>query len=166
MATTLNSYVLPDHIIKKMREKIEESREKKIELGFGLCRLSHVSSLRVGDECVGDVCTLKRIASCPIGTYVGGYHTHPRATAEPSIADLKSAYIRDVECVGSVKEDAIKCYVRIGHRKTDNERHIIKAEEEIEKPLPKWLSQKEYDIWKRTRDEILNKHFKQIDVRQ
>ena len=44
MVTYVNSFILQDDLIKKMMEKIEETREKQIELGFGLCRIgnSHI----------------------------------------------------------------------------------------------------------------------------
>lgn len=164
MVTKLNSYVLPGDVITKMILKIEETKQKNIELGFGLCRMKYVNTLKPGNDCSGDKCSITQMPECPTGLYVGGYHTHPEGTAEPSIADLKNAYVNDVECVGSVKENFIRCFVRIGNRKPQDEKDIISKFKEIEKPLPETLNTEQYKIWKNARDEIWTKHFRTVDV--
>lgn len=165
MTIKLNSYSLPEDVVEKMRLKIEETRQKKIELGFGLCRMKYVNTLKSGSECSGNECSVLPIQECQTGTYVGGYHTHPSGTAEPSIADLRNAYINDVECVGSVKEDAIRCFIRNGNKKPQDEKGIISIVKEIEEPLPTILNEEQHKIWKSARDEILNKHFQTVDIR-
>lgn len=165
MTIKLNSYSLPEDVVEKMRLKIEETRQKKIELGFGLCRMKYVNTLKPGSECSGDECSLLPIQECPTGTYVGGYHTHPVGSVEPSIADLRNAYIHDVECVGSAKEDNIKCFVRTGYRNPQDEKAIISSLKEIEEPLPAILSEEQHKTWKNVRDEILIKYFQVVDVR-
>ena len=165
MVTKLNSYILSDNIIDKMKTKIEETREKKIELGFGLCRIKHIDTLKIGKECTGDLCTLKHITTCPVGLYIGGYHTHPRGTARPSITDLKSAYVNDVECIGSVTENVIRCFIRAGHRNPENEKKIVAILKEVEEPLPKVVSKEEYEKWQNARDETLDKYFKVVEVK-
>ncbi len=164
MSIRLNSYVLPEDVVEKMRLKIEETRQKNIELGFGLCRMKYVNTLKPGEECSGNECSIKQMPECQTGLYVGGYHTHPVGTAEPSIADLKNAYINDVECVGSTKDNDIRCFVRIGHRKPDDEKDIISKYKEVEENLPKTITGEQYQIWKNARDEILNKHFQTVNV--
>ena len=165
MVIKLNSYVLPEDVIIKMKLKIEETKQKNIELGFGLCRMKYVNTLKLGNECSGDKCSITQTPECPTGLYVGGYHTHPEGAAEPSIADLKNAYLNDVECVGSPEENAIRCFIRIGNRKPEDEKDIISRFKEIEQPLPETVSTEQYQIWKSARDEILTKHFQSIDVK-
>ena len=164
MITKLNSYALPEDVVTKMRLKIEETKQKKIELGFGLCRMKFVNTLKSGNECLGDKCSIVQMPECPTGLYVGGYHTHPTGAAEPSIADLKNAYANDVECVGSAEENAIRCFVRIGNRKNEDEKDIISKFKEVEEPFPETVSKEQYQIWKNTRDEILSKHFQTVNV--
>lgn len=164
MVTKLNSYVLPENVVEKMRAKIIETKEKNIELGFGLCRLKFINTLKTGSECTGDKCSIEQVPECPTGLYVGGYHTHPRGTANPSIADLRNAYVNDVECVGSVKEDAIRCFVRIGPREPIYEKNIVTALKDIEQPLAETISKEEYQKWENARNEILNKHFDTVDI--
>ncbi len=165
MITKLNSYALQEDVVEKMKLKIEETRQKKIELGFGLCSMKFVNILKPGIECSGDECSIIRVPGCPTGTYVGGYHTHPEGPAEPSIADLKTAYVNDVECVGSAKEDTIRCFVRIGQRKKQDEKTIISKLKEVAESLPKTIRKEQYDIWKNARDEILTKYFQAVDVK-
>ena len=164
MTIKLNSYSLPEDVVTKMRLKIEETRQKKIELGFGLCRMKYVNTLKSGYECIGNECSMLPIQECLTGTYVGGYHTHPSGTAEPSIADLRNAYVHDVECVGSVKEDAIKCFIRAGYRNPQDEKDIISTVKEVEEPLPAILNEEQHKIWKSARDKILTKYFQTVDV--
>lgn len=161
----LNSYVLPEDVVEKMKLKIEETRQKKIELGFGLCRMKFVNTLKPGHECIGNECSIVQMPECPTGLYIGGFHTHPSGVAEPSIADLKNAYINDVECVGAPEEDAIRCFVRLGYRKPEEEKHIISQFKEIEEPFPKVVEENQYQRWKNARDEILNKHFQTVNVK-
>ncbi len=164
MPIKLNSYVLPEDVVEKMKIKIEETKQKNIELGFGLCRMKYVNTLKPGNECSGNECSITQMPECQTGLYVGGYHTHPTGTAEPSIADLKNAYINDVECIGSPLGDNIKCFVRLGIRKSQDEKDIISKHKEIEEPLPMVLNSEQYQIWKNARDEIWNKYFQTVDV--
>jgi hypothetical protein len=164
MVTKLNSYVLPENVVEKMRAKIIETKEKNIELGFGLCRLKFINTLRTGNECTGDECSMEQVPECSTGLYVGGYHTHPRGPANPSITDLRGAYVNDVECIGSVKENAIRCFVRIGPRVPMYEKDIVAAVKDIEEPLVGAVSKEKYQKWEKARNEILNKHFKAIDI--
>lgn len=164
MVIKLNSYALPEDVVTKMRLKIEETKQKNIELGFGLCRMKFVNTLKSGNECTGNECSIIQMPECPTGLYIGGYHTHPEGTAEPSIADLKNAYMNDVECVGSPQENAIRCFVRIGNRKPQDEKDIVSTFKEVEEPFPKTVSMEQYQRWKSARDEILIKHFQAIDV--
>jgi len=165
MPIKLNSYSLPEEVVIKMRLKIEETKQKNIELGFGLCRMKYVNTLKSGHECAGNECSILQMPECPTGLYVGGYHTHPDASAEPSIADLRNAYINDVECVGSPQENAIRCFVRIGYRKPQDEKDIISKFKEVEESFPKTVNMEQYQKWKNARDEIWNKHFQTIDVK-
>lgn len=165
MVIKLNSYALPEDVVTKMMIKIEETKQKKIELGFGLCRMKYVNTLKPGIECTGNECSIVQAPECPTGLYVGGFHTHPEGAAEPSIADLKNAYINDVECVGSAQETTVRCFVRTGHRKPQDEKDIISKFKEVEEPFPKEVSKEQYERWKSVRDEILTKHFQEVDVK-
>ncbi len=165
MAIKLKSYSLSEDTVSKMILKIEETKQKKIELGFGLCHMKHINTLKPGRECSGDECSMTRMRKCSTGSYVGGYHTHPTGSTEPSIVDLKNAYINDVECIGSVRDGTIRCFIRIGTRNLRDERNIISRLKEIEESLSKTISNEQYRIWKNSRDEILTKHFHVIDVK-
>lgn len=105
MATLINSLILPDDIIKKMKAKIEETKIKKMETGFSLCKEIDKNSLKFGNECEGTECRIKRhLQRCKSEDIYGLYHTHPLEKARPSMAELG--------CIGSVKDNNIKCFIR------------------------------------------------------
>lgn len=164
MVVKLNSYLLPNILIDKMKTKIEETKNKKIELGFDLCR-TKTNILIAGDECTGTECVIEHKPKCIAGLHIGGYHTHPKGGSGPSIADLIGAYRNDVECVGSARDNDIKCYVRIGRKKPEDEQRIVMASKEIEEPMGPVAKTEEYQKWIKVRDDILNKHFMKIDVK-
>src|SRR3990167_1040786 len=165
MVTIVNSFILSDDLVKKMKCKIEETKEKKIELGFGLCRIGKSNIIRSGGDCTGTECSLTEIRECKVGYYVGGYHTHPRTGTKPSIADLIIAYDEGVECIGSVIENDIKCVVRTSSAAQQTREEISGALRNIEETLGETVTKEELQRWEKTRDDILNEHFKMIDVK-
>lgn len=165
MVTIVNSFILPDDLVKKMKGKIEETKEKKIELGFGLCRIGKSNIIRPGGDCTGTECALTEIRECMVGSYIGGYHTHPRTGTKPSIADLIIAYDEGVECIGSVIENDIKCAVRTGSIVPQVREEISGALRNIEETLGETVTKEELQRWEKTRDDILDKHFKMIGVK-
>ena len=52
MSKQVNSFMLSDNIIKEMKEKIKETRNKKIELGFSLCTEKDSNVVIKGSECI------------------------------------------------------------------------------------------------------------------
>jgi len=164
MVTKLNSYSLTDDIVIRMRQKIEETKQKKIELGFGLCHIKPADILKTGEECTGDQCSILPMTECPTGVYIGGFHTHPKGGTQPSIADLRNAYINDLECVGAANNDRIRCFVRIGTRKPEDEQNIKSLEEEVETSVTGIATIEQYNRWRKARDEIWNKHFQTVTV--
>ena len=110
MSTKLNSFTLPDDVIKKMKSKIEESRLKDAEIGFNLCTTNgnlHDENLCIGTECAVDI-----PKGCSRGKYVGLFHTHPHSSSKPSIQDIANAYQIGINCIGSTDDMKIKCYIR------------------------------------------------------
>lgn len=165
MVTMLNSFILPDDLVKKMKYKIEETKEKKIELGFGLCRIGRSNIIKHGGDCTGTECSLTEPRECRVGSYIGGYHTHPRTGTKPSIADLIIAYDEGIECIGSVIENDIKCAVRTGPIVQEAKEEISNALKNIEEALGETITREELQRWEKTRDDIIDKHFKIINVK-
>lgn len=114
MTVKLNSLIVPDTVIKNMESKIRESQQKMTETGFSLCRGINKNIIKIGYECEGDECGIRRFPFCreSMDEYLGFYHTHPTRTTMPSFPDLIEMYQDGLGCIGSVKEDKIKCYVR------------------------------------------------------
>ena len=165
MVTIVNSFILPDDIVKKMKDKIGETKEKKIELGFGLCRIGKSNIIKSGGDCTGTECALTEPRECRVGSYVGGYHTHPRTGTKPSITDLIIAYDEGFECIGSVIENDVKCVVRAGSIVPQVREEISGALKNIEETLEETVTKEELQRWENTRDDILNKHFNVVNVK-
>lgn len=112
MPIRLNSFILPDHIIKKMEDQIDKTRNTKIEHGFNICKYNdHIIDK---DECTGSTCEIKIKEKCSnqdITPKVGDYHTHPRGSTKLSLPDMRSACHFDFKCIGSIY-NSIKCFVK------------------------------------------------------
>lgn len=161
----LNSYMLPEPVIEKMINKIQETKEKRLEVGFGLCRLKNTNIIRAGGSCTGTECEITQPRECLTGSYVGGFHTHPMTDADPSIADLLNAYVNDVECIGSAIDSNIKCFVRIGPFVQKDKEDMDDLSKSVEFPGRLYTTE-EYQKWKNARDEIMNKHFQEVDFKE
>jgi len=112
MSVKLNSFILPDNIIKKMEEQIEKTRNTKIEHGLNLCK--HNGNIIYKDECTGDTCEIRIKSECSnqdITPKVGDFHTHPRGSPKMSLADLKNACHHDFKCIGSI-DNSIICFAK------------------------------------------------------
>lgn len=112
MPKHINSFVLPDNVIKNMKDKITETKKAKIELGFSLCSHKDSHQIEKGTECTGKKCSIK-IGMCPEDKiHIGNYHTHPRTAATMSITDIIAGCSESMECIGSARFNNIVCFVR------------------------------------------------------
>lgn len=189
MPKQVNSFILPDNIIKDMKDKIKETRNKKIELGFSICTEKDSNIVVKGSECIGTKCSIK-VGKCKKDQkYIGNYHTHPRGPASLSITDMIVGCSEDIECVGSGRFGSIRCFTR----KTDtNQCHdeIVPFKEEennvIERSLkvvsavknpiqiirmgiPQFIREfrqhdKEIGEYYKNRLRLLNKNFNKTDI--
>lgn len=113
MSKQIDSFILPDNIIKYMKDKIKETKRIKTEVGFALCRNKDSSIIVKGTECIGTKCSIK-IGQCleKDQTYIGNYHTHPRTHPTMSITDMTTGCSEDIECIGSAPFNTIRCFIR------------------------------------------------------
>lgn len=144
MPTKLNSYILPDKVIQKMKTDIEETKKIGLEIGFNLCTKDTTEELQGEKRCVGSSCMLKgwKPGCESKGKQVGIFHTHPiipkksSGDSSPSMSDLIGAYTYGIMCVGGAGDNKIQCSIR-----KDKEADIkailsIRADVEMyEKPL-------------------------------
>lgn len=136
----VNSFILPDDVIKDMKNKIKYTRKQKIELGFALCKDRDTKTITKGTECVGTKCAIK-VGKCPEDkTYLGNYHTHPRSYASMSIIDMMTGCTEEIECIGSVPYNSIRCFIRKTGKSScfrsvapfeDTEHKILESKEKI-----------------------------------
>jgi hypothetical protein len=167
MSTKLNSFILPDSVIQKMKRKVEDSRLKDIEVGFNLCEENGI--LHDENPCTGTECAVDIPKGCTRGKHVGLFHTHSYTSSEPSIQDIANAYQFGINCVGSTEEKGIKCYVRKDKTyKIEDLKTIIAALVRYESPLH--LSEipeedvKNYQKWIKVRNDLKKYYLHTIDI--
>ena len=120
MSTKLNSYILPDKVIQKMKTDIEETKKLGIEIGFNLCTKDMTEELQDEKHCVGSSCKLTgwKPGCESKGKHVGIFHTHPivpkisKGDSSPSMSDLTGAYQYGIMCVGGARDNKIQCSIR------------------------------------------------------
>lgn len=161
MPTKLNSFILPDNVIQKMKRKVEDSRIKDIEFGFNLC--AENGNLHDENPCTGTACAVDIPKGCTRGKHVGLFHTHTHTNSEPSIQDIANAYLIGINCIGSTEEKSIKCHIRKDAIYTiENLETIVSSLIRYESPLH--LSEipeediKNYNAWIKVRND-LKKHY-------
>lgn len=201
MPKQINSFILPDNIMKDMKDKIRETKKSKTELGFALCiekdnqindqkdNSQAIKTIKKGTECIGTKCSIK-VGKCREDqTYIGNYHTHPRAHPTMSITDMVTGCSEEIECIGSAPFNTIRCFTRktsehlcieeIGPFETEEHRilekgnyirSILRSPKTIVKTniikLLKDMSQYETDIAKyhKNRLKLLNNNFNRTDI--
>ena len=117
MPKKLNSFIIPDEVVKEMRIKLREGLLNDIELGFSLCRDQNSNIVKVGEQCIGGECSIITPSTCKGNDiYVGAYHTHPNESSRPSSQDIPVIYNknRGFACIGGFEgyKEEIKCYTR------------------------------------------------------
>jgi hypothetical protein len=171
MTIKLNSFILPDSVIQKMKKNVEYSRFENIEFGFNLCSDNQKGQKLLHDEkpCLGDQCSVDIPKGCDKGEHVGLFHTHATASSKPSIRDILNAYKLSINCIGSVEEDSIKCYMRKDKiYKTEERDNIVAAMARYESPLlsvniPPEDIKEYYKKWEKVREELTEHYLDTID---
>ena len=107
----INSSILTDDIIDKMKEQLKRTKKDAIERGFLLTRSNNF--IETGKSFTGDrheVVMLEQAIN--IQKIAGIYHTHSTECARMTATDLESSCLFDISCIGGVKDNKIKCFVR------------------------------------------------------
>lgn len=173
MSAKLNSFILSDNIIEKMKDKIEETRSKKIETGFSLCteRIKDVRNkddniLKIGNDCQGTECRISRpIQRCrEKDKYRGLFHTHPSGEIRPSLSDILSMYEDGIGCIGITKDDTkiIRCSARKDKISNEESRREIRKSYILFEMLPSGITVKDYES---EVERLTNKYFREIDIK-
>lgn len=169
MPTKLNSFILPDNVVQKMKRSVEYSRIKDVEVGFNLCT-NNRQQLHDEKLCEGTECSVDIPKACNEGEHVGLFHTHPHSSSKPSIRDIANAYQFGIGCVGSVEENNIKCYVRKDKTpKREGLENIIAAMIRYESPLllsniPPEEDIENYRKWLKARKNLSEHYLHTVDV--
>lgn len=168
MAVKLNSFKLPNSVILKMRDNIDQSRLKSVEFGFNLCEEN--GELHDENQCSGTECSIDILKGCSKGKHAGLFHSHPHMSSEPSIQDILNTYYVGIGCIGSTEEDVIKCYVRNDKNYTQEGLMTITAGL-IRYESPLLLSQysrediTKYKKWLKARSDLKKSYLHTVDVR-
>lgn len=105
----LNSYILSDDIKDEMRNKLNKTRQDKVELGFTLCANSdNIIRSRGNPTGTSNKIEIDPRACKGDEKFLGGYHTHPKSDSYPSAEDLIHCGIHKITCTGGI-DDKIRC---------------------------------------------------------
>lgn len=123
MPKNIDSYILTDKVIEKMKGQIDKTRNSEIEHGFSLCSKSDKTIID-RRHCEGGACHSIMDVGCEKNEeLVGFYHTHPGPDSGMSAGDMKAICergkekngeiipMRFIACVGS-SGNKINCYIR------------------------------------------------------
>lgn len=116
--TKIGIYTIKKQQLKEMIKIFHKSSNEGIEYVSNLCvNPSKNLNVNLQDTCSGTECEAIITSVCKKDfVLIGDYHTHVTDDSEdiPSIIDLKSMYEHKypVECIGSTKNNTIKCYTR------------------------------------------------------
>ncbi len=152
MTTKLNSFILPDNVIEKMRDQLNKTIDTKEEYGFTLCTEHNRKTIIDRRHCKGNECKINISRECDKKEkFVGAYHTHPYNPSTMSAGDMISSCKYDVNCIGGEGDNKIRCFIRKTHLGPSEQiscsNKAKKYHEEMEKPLSKRFEHimKEYD---------------------
>lgn len=110
MVTRLNSYILPDDIEDKMKERLRKTRQN--ELGFTLCsNQNNIITAKGYRKGKSDRIEIDTDACGKDEKFLGGYHTHPKGNSLASAEDLAHCGVFKAICIGGVKDDGIRCQI-------------------------------------------------------
>jgi len=90
------------------------------EQGFNLC--SDNGTLVDSDQSSGDLSNVYVNRKCSNEKQtpkVGDYHTHPMGTHDMSSEDMLGACTQHLKCIGSTKDDTIRCFVRKSDKRAE-----------------------------------------------
>ena len=154
MSTKLNSIILQNNIINKMKALLEETKNYRLEYGFDVCGKNN--DLIIRNECRGTLCSINLPQLCEAEErLVGNFHTHPRGPSIMSDTDMYDACGLDFSCIGSsfFDQDRITCLVKKPDANTiDCQKDVI--------PEGKADTRRFISNYSRLRD----KYFRKIDI--
>lgn len=115
MVIKLNSFILRDNIIDKMKDQLGKTHTTGLEHGFIFCsRHTPEGDVLIDEEhCVGTECKMTFNAICKNKdeTFVGDYHTHPEETSLISEIDIPGTCYLGIGCIGGTKDNEINCFI-------------------------------------------------------
>ena len=172
----LNSFTLKDRTIDKMKEMINETKKDKREREFDFCNCPKNNVLFHMNECTGTECDVSSRRICVEGEFVGTYHTHPQPFSEqPSSGDLFNILHEGMGCIGSAKNNRIKCYFfdrSKGYDKIKEAYEHVQKVDNIETDIV-GESSKKPELWSgiarklenlKEKNDIINKYFRIVSI--
>lgn len=165
----LDSFFLFDNTVNLMKSLLDDTKRTGSEHAFDLCINERERIIKAENFCVGNKCEVQPYQECKKGEIlVGGFHTHALPfTSRPSLDDLKLGLQFGIQCIATVKDSSIKCYVKkedIPFRK-DSEL-IVEIDGLIKKRDEKSLTAKDFKRYMKLEDNVKKKCFRTIDISQ
>lgn len=155
----LSYYIIPQEVIKKLKQSLTKSAFIDVETGGDFCVKENEREISIENECIGNKCNIIHKGECSEGKHIiGVFHNHPASIVdEPPIRDFLSAYTYGISCIGSVENNKIICYERIGNFIEKNFRTILEVDEKVGEILRNHenLTDKEFTEYYEAKQEII-----------
>lgn len=147
----IDNYKLPNKTVKKMRDRIDDTRQTELEHTFLLC-LDKENIIRDRVHSRGKAGSVRHYSNeCPKSEkYVGNYHTHHGEEDIMSPQDFLSTCKDKVSCIGSDSTEDITCFTRKVHPVKSHDRNSRRECEKdimpiIKTPVVTWASYQRMD---------------------
>ena len=167
MSKKLDSFFLFDNTINLMKSVLDDTKRTGLEHAFDLCINERERILKAENFCIGERCEVRPFQECKKGeVLVGGFHTHPSPfSPRPSLDDLSTGLQFGIECIATVKENSIKCYVKKENIPFREESVVMtKINDFVKKRDEKSLTKEDFRKYMKLEDSIKNKCFHTISI--
>ena len=167
MPKKLDSFFLFDNTINLMKSVLDDTRRTGLEHAFDLCINKRERILKAENFCVGERCEVHPLQECKKEEIlVGGFHTHPSPfSSRPSLDDLGTGLQFGIECIATVKDNSIKCYVKKENIPFREESEAMtRINEFTKKRDEKSLTKDDFKKYMKLEDSIKNKYFHTINI--
>lgn len=162
----LNGFKLRDDTISVMKDLLQDTKQNKLERGFDLCSNIITKELSARNICTGSRCEIRPKSKCKYGEGMeGGFHTHPDLTSKPSLADLVMGLQFGIECVGGVKDNSIKCFVKKQFPFREEQNITTRAVELLGKYHKKILTKEDIIEFTELENKIRTEYFREFRIK-
>lgn len=167
MPKKLDSLFLMDNTINVMKSLMDDSKRTGKEYGFDLCVSNTNRIIKAKNFYEGERGEVKATEECGKDeVLVGSFHTHPSPfSPRPSIQDLGIGLEHGINCIGTIKDKDITCYVKKDDIPINKQNEILDKIDNYTKKLDnKTLTQTEVNEIYTLEDTLKEQYFHKFKI--